>query len=405
MRRLLRWAYGLFGLAVTVPLVILNLRLYHAEFAGYANGGLGSDAVPQLHAIRAALDRGAGSEMQGLFPEGYFFTHALYGLSWVNVGLADSSLRAEALREARWAWSRLDSSAGRAPFSQTLDPPYGVFYVGWRSWLLGGILKLQPPDERSPLEVETLQADCDALAAALDTHPHPYLAAYPGQAWPVDSVVAMAALRLHDDLFPVRYTATLDRWLAALPHDGLLPHQVNARTGESLDDPRGTSQSLIPRFLYDIDPDTGVRHYRQFRQTLVRPFLGVPGVREFADGGGLGDVDSGPLLFGFSASATVNLIGEARVLGDDDVANALISASEAVGLPWEWAREKSYVLGVLPVGEAFLVWGKTSRPWVAERPSVEYPSAVSGLWRWPFHGATGLLVLILWAPRLWRKAR
>jgi hypothetical protein len=405
MWRLIRWGYAVGALTVSALLLILNLRLYHAEWAGYASGGLGADVVPQLYAIRAALERGAGEDMQALFPEGYFFTHALYGLSWVNAGLADSDLRTEALREARWAWSRLDSPAGRAPFSESLAPPYGVFYVGWRSWLLGGILKLQRPDDGNPLEAEVFQSDCEALAAAFDANPHPYLPAYPGQAWPVDSVVAMAALRLHDDLFPARYAGTRERWLAALPRDELLPHQVNPRNGLSLDDPRGTSQSLIPRFLYEIDPAAGLRHYRQFRQTLVRPFLGVPGVMEFAGGGGAGDVDSGPLLLGFSASATVNLIGEASVLGDEDVANALISASEAAGWPWEWGGSKTYALGALPVGEAFLVWNKTSRPWVADAPAVEYPSVMSGLWRWPFHGVTIAIVLAVWLPFLRSKVR
>jgi hypothetical protein len=56
----------------------------------------------------------------------------------------------------------------------------------------------------------------------------PFLAAYPGQARPVDSTVAMASLRLHDRLGREKYAATAVRWVAGAkarldPATGLLP--------------------------------------------------------------------------------------------------------------------------------------------------------------------------------------
>lgn len=396
---------------VTLGLVMLNLRLYHHPSAAYGPDQLGPDVVPQLHFIGQALRAGAGQDMQSLFPEGYFFTHVLYGLSWVEVGLrsaAAPALYAEALREARWALAQLDSEAGRAPFSPSLTPPYGVFYAGWSNWLRGGVLKLQAAAERDPQEVRRFVTDSAALAAAFDRALDQgalFLEAYPKQAWPVDSVVALASLRLHDTLLPPRFESTLARWLEGaqryteLPGaGGLLAHRVSAYTGQPEQFPRGTSQSLITRFLVEIDPEWGQRQYALFREQFVRPFLGVPGVVEYADRGGPGDVDSGPLVFGFSASATVNVIGAAQVNGDHEVADALIAASEAVGLPLSWGNEKRYALGLLPVGDAFLVWAKTARPWVAAPRAHLYPDRVAGWWRWPFHGLTLLLVLVMELP-------
>src|SRR4051794_26712074 len=46
-----------------------------------------SGARRQLAFLRAELGDGAGERAQELFPEGYFFLHALYGLAWVDVGL------------------------------------------------------------------------------------------------------------------------------------------------------------------------------------------------------------------------------------------------------------------------------------------------------------------------------
>ncbi len=392
---------------ITVILLVLNLRLYAPGSAAYGPEALGKDIVPQLRFLGKSLRQGSGEAMQGLFPEGYFFSHALYGLSWVEVGLRTpdgSDLHTQALAESAWALERLDSKAGRAAFSPTLDPPYGVFYVGWSNWLRGGRLMLQAPEERDPAEVARFQADCQALATAFDQSDTPFLSAYPGQAWPVDSVVAAATLRLHDALFPAQFSDTLEHWLDAAQmrraaYTGLLPHRADPHSGQPLSGARGSSQSIIARFLIEVDPDWGRSQYLQFRQEFVRPFLGAPGVLEYPAGvNGRGDVDSGPLVMGFSASATVVTLGAAQVQGDREVGDTLLRAAEAVGLPLRLGDAKRYAFGLMPVGDAFLVWAKTSSPWVATWEPAETPQIVNRGWRLPLHIAAGLIVLIAWLP-------
>ncbi|SDQ43462.1 hypothetical protein [Thermostaphylospora chromogena] len=88
----------------------------------------------------------------------------------------------------------------RPPFDPGLTPSHGVFYRGWTNWLRGGVLSLQPAGSRDPAEERRFAADSAELASAFDASASPYLEAYPGQAWPVDSAVAVASLRLHDTL-------------------------------------------------------------------------------------------------------------------------------------------------------------------------------------------------------------
>ncbi|WP_431973186.1 hypothetical protein [Micromonospora haikouensis] len=215
----------------------------------------------QLAFLRAALDDGAGEDAQALFPEGWFFAHALYGLARVELGLRKpAGRRAGELREARWALARLESPAGTAPFDPGLTPAYGIFWQGWTNWLRGGVLALQPADRRDPAEVARFAEASAAIGAAFDASGTPYLAAYPGQAWPVDSTVAVASLRLHDALLPAarppaapssaapsmqappgtppppRFAGTVARWLDGVrqrldPGTGLLPHRVDPATG------------------------------------------------------------------------------------------------------------------------------------------------------------------------------
>ena len=214
LRRVGRILYWLTAALVSVVVVAVNLRLYYPRGADYGPDRVGPDVVAQLRFLQGALRDGAGERMQSLFPEGFFFSHVLYGLSWVEVGLRQepgAPLRGQALREARWSLEQLGSSAGRAPFDQRLDPPLGVFYVGWTTWLEGGILKLQARDSRDAAEVAHLERDCRSLARAFDRSETPFLCAYPGQAWPVDSVVAIAALRLHDTLLRPRFSDTVSQ--------------------------------------------------------------------------------------------------------------------------------------------------------------------------------------------------
>ena len=403
---LVRIGFQLAAALVTLGLLVVNAHLYSPGSAKYGPDQLGEDIVPQLTFIGAALREGEGERMQGLFPEGFFFSHILYGLAWVEVGLRvpqGSSLHGQAIQQASWALSRLDTTEARAPFRSNMDPPYGAFYVGWTNWLRGGVLMLLPEDRRPSAEIDRFEADSVGLALAFDRSPTPFLPAYPGRAWPVDSVVAIASLRLHDAILPPRFSETVERWVGAAqdrldPITGLLPHRSDPLTGEPLEGARGSSQSLIARFLPEVDPEWGRTQYASFRREFVGSFLGIPGVREYSAGrSGSGDIDTGPLFAGFSPSASVVMVAAAQVNGDRELADAFIDVSEALGLPVRWGNTKRYALGILPVGDAFLVWAKTSRPWVAEWTPAVLPRVVPPSWRVPLQAATLVVVGGMWA--------
>lgn len=385
------------GVLVTVMAVGGMVRL--AAPAVSAQSGVRA----QLAFIRDALGDGAAEDAQRSFPEGYFFLHALYGLTWVDVGRREpAGQRAEALREARWALDRLDTPQGRAPFSATLTPSYGIFYAGWTNWLRGGVLSLQPADRRDAREAERFAADSAGIGSAFDAADTPYLEAYPGQAWPVDSTVAMASLRLHDVLLPARFGATADRWLAGVrsrldPGTGLLPHRVDPGTGAPAEVARGTSQSMITRFLFEVDPAFGRAQYLRFRDLFVTRPLGLgPAVREYPLGtDGVGDVDSGPLVFGASLSATVVTVGAARVQGDVGLATALAGYGDLVGFPVSTPWTRRYGFGLVPVGDAFIAWSKASSGWVT-RPGETPPRALPVWWSVPLLLVLATLGLAPW---------
>ncbi|MFY1671143.1 hypothetical protein ACN27G_14395 [Plantactinospora sp. WMMB334] len=409
-RTVLRWSYAFLAVVVTAAGVSGGVRLIVPAVAGPTADPPG--VRRQLAFLRAQLDDGAGTAAQQLFPEGYFFLHALYGLSWVDLGRrAAEEDRGTALREARWALDRLDSPVGREPFSPELAPSYGVFYRGWTNWLRGGVLSLQTARSRDPVELTRFAEDAAALAAAFDAAESPYLPAYPGQAWPVDSTVAIASLRLHDTLLPARFGGTVERWLSGVrqrldPETGLLPHRVDPASGAPAEGARGSSQSMILRFLVDIDPAFARAQYLGFRERFVATPLGLgPAVREYPAGtSGQGDVDSGPLLLGISLSATVVTLGAAQVQGDAALAGALANYGELAGVPVTTPWSKRYAFGAMPIGDAFLAWSKAARPWVAEQVAEQSPS-ISRWWRMPLLCLLALLGAAPWLPALRARRR
>ncbi|MEV0331286.1 hypothetical protein [Nocardia sp. NPDC050717] len=354
----------------------------------------------QLTFVRAALDSGADTAAQQQFPEGHFFLNALYGISWVQAAHTEPALRDTALRESRWALDRLESEQGRAAFSPALRPAYGIFWAGWTNWLRGAILSLDASDRA---EVQRFSAHSAEIAQAFAASETPFLQAYRGQAWPVDSTVAMASLRLHDHLLDDRYAAVTARWLDAArarldPATGLLPHEVSP-DGTQLDGARATSQSVIHRFLPEIDAAFAREQYAVYRDRyLAYPGGFGPALREYPHGvDGVGDVDSGPLVAGISLSATVVGLGAARVNGDSGLAAAIGAEGELLGLPVDLPGSKRYAFGLAPIGDAFVVWSSTARLLTTEPAVGDWETR---WWRAPWLAVLGLLALAPWVGRL-----
>ncbi|MEU0543737.1 hypothetical protein ABZ319_28095 [Nocardia sp. NPDC005978] len=404
-----RWALRGVGIVVTVLVLVGAGRFLWPQPGIDEQPG---SAWRQLAFVRAAIDGGADVEAQGQFPEGYYFSNALYGLAWVQVGLADPGTRDEALREARWALGRVESERGREVFSPGLRPAYGIFWAGWTNWLRGGILALGGTGDAA--EVERFVDGVAEMAAAFTGSATPFLQAYPGQAWPVDSTVAIAALRLHDSLFAPRFGAEVAQWLTAVrarldPATGMLPHRVSAADGTPVQGARATSQSVIQRFLPEIDADFAAQQYARYRgEFLAFPGGFGPALREYPRGvPGSGDVDSGPLVAGVSLSSTVVALGAARVNGDESLATALGSAGELLGLPLTLPGSKRYAFGLVPIGDAFVVWSATARPFTTAPP----PAGTRDLpwwWRLPWLAVLCLGASAPWLPRvagLWHRRR
>jgi len=357
-----------------------------------------------------AIDEGAPARMQALFPEGAYFCHVLHGLTWVEAALRDPSLTQQAIDEANQALTSLDSAECKSPFPPELPPDHGMFYSAWKVHLHAGLVLLQKGKIAD--ELDSLRLQCDAIADSLAAVDTPFLASYRGSVWPCDTVPAIHAMKTYDQVTGEnRYQEPIAKWLSDIasrldPETGLIPHTANVNDGQPNNVARATSQVILLRMLYDIDPDFSLAQYEIFRQRYLNTLVGMPCVREYPTGvQGRGDVDSGPLIFERCLSATVFTIGVAQIYGDQQVAAAIATAGEVVGLPWTNGDEKRYVGGVLPVGEIMVAYSQNARCWLEDaNHQPPQPHPVSRFWRWPVH-LLSMLVLIPTVVGLLRKKR
>lgn len=393
LRVAVRWA--LTGLLVVVLVMSLTTS---ARTAVIAAGSGTSPADLRAHAVwlSAQVDDGAAERMQELFPEGYLFTVVLTGLSLAATTPESPAAEQADVERLTELLEMADSPSGTAPFDPGADPPHGVFHAGWTLLLRVELARLseEEADERE------VRRRADVLRGAVDASPSGLLEAYPGQTWPVDTVVAVAALNRANRLLGIsgRDPSTV-RWLRRIevlrdPVTGLLPHRTGP-DGQVLDGVRGTSQSLIQLFWPDIDPTGAPAQWSSYVDTFVVNRVGAVGVREYSEGDGRGgDVDSGPLVMGMSASATVLTLGAARRNGDRALAADLDREAEVAGVPLELGGQRRYLAGILPVGDAFLAFTR------AQRPGDPVASTAPGTWwwlhvGWPLVPAAGAAVLLL----------
>lgn len=347
-------------------------------------------ALAQLEWLRPGLEARA-DDMQMLFPEGRVFTLALYGLTWVEVGrgTSDAALRARALAEARRALALAEAPRSKEVFEPASGLPYGVFYAGWTEHLRAGILHLGGGAARDT----AFRAACDRLDAAFRRH-GPVLDSYVGMAWPADNAAGAAVLASCGTLLDPRYAGTARTWLRAAlqgadPATGVIPHAA----GSPL--PRGESAVLMVRFLYEIDPAAAAAQYAAAERTFATRFAGLlPAVREYPHGvRGEGDVDSGPVILGVSAPASVVGIAAARMTGHHRAAADLRASPEVLGVPLQWFGRRSYAFGKLPVGDAFLAWVSVVRPWNQPEAPADPSTPYTG-WRIAWYALWGALLVL-----------
>ena len=397
MKRIFKFCVNISLILFLIWVLILNVNIYYTpRFVKKDHITYNVDVYKQLQFLKSALKEGADEEMQTIYPEGFMFINVLYGLGWCSFieHLPDSSpLYKEGIHEISIAIHKVFSKKATYIFDESLHLKYGAFYMGWSTYLLGEKLRIQSPEKRNAKELELFKKRCRMIAYALDTQKSPYLESYQGSAWPADGVLAVSALSINNKYLNGNQQGIVDRWLNKVkqhldPHTKLIPHSVNALTGETLQGARGCSQSLMLNFLDNLDPDFAKQQFIKYKALFLDNKLGLYGIREYPKGTfGLGDIDSGPVILGVGGAASIVGQRTMGLYGSIDMFNELRGNIEAFGLGVGFGQEKQYLFGAIPMMDAFFVW---SNALDQANFKLNLPVRV----KWTFH-LISLLVMII----------
>jgi hypothetical protein len=350
-------------------LLLINMRLLTAPDLKNRTKICGQ-VILQLHFLEDQMKHDdLANKMQQLYPEGFVFAQVLYGLSWCEAGRVlreQSDIYRKALSEATGALHAIESERGRNNFDARLQPQYGIFYRGWHNYLWGKILALQSVADTA--EQKRYQINCQQIAQVFATGNAIYPESYSKTSWPADAFVAVASLKLHDQLNSPQYESLISNWLSKVkehldPVTGLVPHQADYVTGDFVQGSRGSSISLILIFLADIDRHFAARQMELFKQHFLMNQLGLHAIREYPKGEhGKGDIDSGPVIMGMSLAGSIVSVGSLLKQGEVKLAGSISSAIECFGLANTTSTEKKYLLGAYPMADLFIAWTQLQQP-------------------------------------------
>ncbi|MDO7851913.1 hypothetical protein [Hymenobacter convexus] len=304
------------------------------------------------------------------------FSMSYAAYAFTNMAQLDSSFRPEAAQYTRLAIGRMltgtIAQAFRNPESAAAaDSVTSVLYLGHLNLMLGCHRLL---DSASPYRAlhDSLSATlCRRLAAA----PNHCLESYTGGVWVPDNTVALASLQLHSDLTGSPYRAFCRQWVAyARQHltdsaTGLLLSKPRTRF-HAAEEPRGSHLGWSISFLYRFAPAFAAEQYRLYQQHfstnfgVIRLYRERKGSYETSEG----DVDSGPLILGYSIPANAFAFGNAVALRDWRNAQRLRRVIRFGSREHENPVELHYGvrfvdLPVSPLAEALLLNAETMTPW------------------------------------------
>jgi hypothetical protein len=175
---------------------------------------------------------------------------------------------------------------------------------------------------------------------------------YPGEVYPVDNCFVIGSIGLHQRVTGSDHSDILQPWAKRTrehyvdPKTGLLIQAVSKYDGSPYDKPRGSGTALGLVAIHYADPELARDLYRGIKRTLACTLLGFGVVREYPNGvHGQGDIDSGPVIFGYGLSATGFTIAGARMYGDEDYFRRLFATAHMFGAPVNRGDRREYISG------------------------------------------------------------
>jgi len=167
--------------------------------------------------------------------------------------------------------------------------------------------------------------------------------------WPADNLIGSMSIR-NEQLKENWINVIME---SAKHESGLIHH-----SGSNKSEIRGSSSAMITFCLSKSGYKEIDKYNDTFSDLFIDEFLGIQLVKENENGSNYMDVDSGPVLFGYGASATIMNIKTQASLGNSK-SKFTWAAMNVIALPINIFKKKYYLLKQEPMLDLFMLWGCT----------------------------------------------
>ena len=324
----------------------------------------GPHSIPQIVGHRFQIEWAIGTlSMTGLATTNLYY-RKLITLSEAKAVLKKliERMMQDDLREYEflyWGWDALDAVDVPGAFQDRGS----IGYLGHLNLLLS-CYRLLGGEDYSSLQLRI----SDALARRVRRAPSLFVETFPGQIYVPDNLVVIASLALNDlATEQERYQSIIKSWVSTVrekmidSRSDLFVPWVDAASGYPIEGVRGSYAAWNMIFLPHIDLPLAKQQWEAIKKRMItKPISGFAAMREYYPGeGGMGDIDSGSVLFGMSPSGTGFIMAAAAYFEELDLLMGLMRSAELVGYSISNSDGRSYLLAPI-IGDAIVLATRTS---------------------------------------------
>ncbi len=367
MSRRRAWALALLFAAATVWQIPHRWCAFRAQQVWDDEGvlALAREVAAQVDSTLGEQDYLTGSDHFN--SEWLFGTHSMAAMGFGQIALTSTE-------DAPWATAKMDACLerllrpqlaafdtrrwGRSALSTLATAEGHVAHLGYLNLALSLRRKLGPSnfDEMNDRISSALSRRFEQSATGL-------LETFPGAIFPVDNAAAIASVALRSKALGGAVPKIAQDWIERLddfrdPTTGLLIQRVN-QEGRAVDAARGSGTTLAAYFLSFMAPQQSRLLFDAVESLLASSVLGFGAIAEYPAGqAGHGDIDSGPLVAGYSISATGFAIAGARIHHRERLLAGLLATTYLFGAPsssfWNRPSRLTHITGG-PLGNSILL--------------------------------------------------
>lgn len=301
----------------------------------------------QITYIDHIFSKGYDDELQTKFPEGKLFSNAIFSLSILEFCEVNNCINETYAKIVDQNIKRILSHNTLSIFNSDMKPAYGIFYNGWSCYVLNtyrqhelfklSSIKQDVEQQAILMEQRIIRTQQDSLRI---------LDSYLESNWPADNLIGL--ISINNDSLQLKW---LELILNATEHESGLIHH----SGSQKSNIRGSSQALIIFCLGEMAYDNANEYNERFKINFVDEYIGVQMVKENEDGSNRMDVDSGPVIFGYGASATIMNIKTQAKLKERKSKNTW-AVMNTISLPINLIGKKYYLFKKEPMFDIFMLW-------------------------------------------------